>query len=359
MNDYSKNYDERFLVEHVGSISQIGGLKRYILNDGKSRGVEAVDVTTGGGLSFTVLPGRGMDIAWASYKGTPIAYMSKTGIVSPGYYENEGMNWLRSFFAGLLTTCGLSNVGNPCKEQHEEVGPINHGLHGRISNTEAEQLCCTEEWESGKYLLTVSGKMREAMLHAENISLSRTISCNLGDRSFTLKDIVKNEGMYDHHLMLLYHVNLGYPLLDADSRVIINSKGATATDGTPSADQDFRICHAPVRRAVQRGYSHDLAADKKGLVRVALVNDRLGLGLALEYEKAKLPKFNQWKMLSTGEYVMGLEPGTCLPISREELERRGEVLIINSRETYEIFITFSILDGAAEIAAFENEVLSA
>jgi hypothetical protein len=358
MNDCPINCDEQFLIEHAGSISQIGGLKRYILNDGKARGVEAVDVNTGAGLSFTVLPGRGMDIAWASYKGVPLAYMSKTGIVSSGYYENEGMNWLRSFFAGLLTTCGLSNVGNPCQEQHEEVGIINHGLHGRVSNTEAEQVNCTEEWESGKYVLTVSGKMREAMLHGENITLRRTISCNLGDKSFTLRDIVKNEGMYDHHLMLLYHVNLGYPLLDAGSRVIINSKSATTTEGAPSPDQDFRSCHAPVRRAVQRGYSHDLAADQKGFVRLALVNDRLGLGFALEYEKNRLPKFNQWKMLSTGEYVMGLEPGTCLPISREEAERRGEALILHSCERYEAAITFTVLDGSAEIGAFEKSVFS-
>jgi hypothetical protein len=98
-----------------------------------------------------------------------------------------------------------------------------------------------------------------------------------------------------------------------------------------------------------------MVEDKQGLIRVALVNDRLGLGLALEYEKSKLPKFNQWKMLSTGEYVMGLEPGTCLPISREELEKRGEALILKSREKYETSITFRILDGTTEISTFEKQ----
>jgi hypothetical protein len=173
-----------------------------------------------------------------------------------------------------------------------------------------------------------------------------------------LKDIIKNEGIYDHHLMLLYHINLGYPLLDADSRVIINSKKVTTTEGAPSPDNDYRSCHAPVKRAVQRGYSHDLAADGKGIARAALVNDRIGLGLALSYEKNRLPKFNQRKMLSTGEYVMGLEPGTCRPISREEAERRGEALVIHSREEYETGITFTVLDGAVEINAFEKEVMS-
>lgn len=357
MNNYHMNFDEEFLVSHVGSLSQVAGLKRYILADGKSAGVEAVDVTTGSGLVFTVLPGRGMDIAWASYRGIPFAYMSKTGIVSPAYYESEGMNWLRSFFAGLLTTCGLSNVGNPCTEQHCEIGTIHHGLHGRISNSGAEQVCCTEEWVAGEYRMIVSGKLREAMLHGENITLRRAISCVMGGKAFTLTDTIKNEGMYDHHLMLLYHINVGYPLLDADSRVIIKPNETSISEGIPDKE-DFQTCHDPVHRAIQRGYSHDLAADKNGISRIAIVNDRIGFGLSLEYEKTKLPKFNQWKMLSTGEYVMGLEPGTCLPISREELERQGGAFVLKSREQYETSIKFGILDGEAEITAFEKQVYS-
>jgi hypothetical protein len=358
MKDYHLNFDEAFLIDHVGNLTQIGGLKHYYLGDGKAHGVEAVDITTGSGLVFTVLPGRGMDIAWASYKGLSLAYISKTGIASPVYYESDGMKWLRTFFAGLLTTCGLSNVGDPCTETRELIGEINHGLHGRISNSGAEQVCCSEEWKSGKYVMSVSGKMREAVLHGENVTLRRTISCCLGDRSFTLHDTVKNEGRYDHHLMLLYHVNFGYPLLDADSRIIINSKKTTTTKGDPVSGDNYRICHVPEKRAAQYGYSHELAANKNGMAKYALVNNRLGIGLAVEYEKSKLPKFNQWSSLSTGEYIQALEPGTCLPITREEVERRGEALVIRSREEYETKINFSILDGEDEINAFEEEVMS-
>ena len=357
MDSKELNYDERFLLRHTGSISQIGGLKHYYLSGGKAQGVEAVDVDTGAGLSFTVLPGRGMDIAWARYKGVPLAYMSKTGVVSPAYYEAENFNWLRSFFAGLLTTCGMANVGNPCVERHSELGDIRHGLHGRVSNTAAEQVCVKEDWIDGQYDMQISGLMREAMLHGENITLRRNISCRLGDKSFTLQDRIKNEGMYDHHLMLLYHINLGYPLLDKNSRVICKSQNLTTTEGRQLDEgDDYAVCHAPEEHAVQRGYSHDMIADKDGWVRVALVNDELGLGLSIEYEKSKLPAFNQWKMLATGEYVMGLEPGTCLPISREELERRGEALILRSTEEIKPRITFTVLDGAAEIAAFEESV---
>ena len=39
----------------------------------------------------------------------PLAYLSKTGVTSPAYYEPNGVQWLRSFFAGLLTT----STGSP------------------------------------------------------------------------------------------------------------------------------------------------------------------------------------------------------------------------------------------------------
>ncbi|MBO9573593.1 MAG: DUF4432 family protein, partial [Chitinophagaceae bacterium] len=124
--------DRRFLQSRVGDISQIAGLKRYAFTEGKAKGVEAVDVKTGSGLNFTILPGRGMDLAWAEFRGIPFGYISKTGIVSPEYYESKDLEWLRTFFAGLLTTCGLSNVGPMTDEPHPVFGTQHFGLHGRI-----------------------------------------------------------------------------------------------------------------------------------------------------------------------------------------------------------------------------------
>ena len=63
--------NRRFLMQRMGSFSQLAGTKRYVLADGKAQGVEAVDVNTGSGFAFTVLPGRGMDIAWADYMPLP------------------------------------------------------------------------------------------------------------------------------------------------------------------------------------------------------------------------------------------------------------------------------------------------
>lgn len=61
--------DKWFLQRHIGDISQVVGLKRYVFAEGKARGMEAVDVKTGVGFNFTVLPGRGMDIIWRKMIG--------------------------------------------------------------------------------------------------------------------------------------------------------------------------------------------------------------------------------------------------------------------------------------------------
>lgn len=74
---------KREILKYIGDFSQLFGTKEYTLHGGKAEGVRAVDVKNGSGLEFTVLPDRCMDIAWLSYKGNNLSYISKTGIVSP------------------------------------------------------------------------------------------------------------------------------------------------------------------------------------------------------------------------------------------------------------------------------------
>ena len=340
-----------------GNISQIGGIRRYVFADGKAKGVEAVEVKTGAGLQFTVLPGRGMDIAWTEYRGCPVNYMSKTGIVSPDYYESNGMNWLHNFFAGMLTTCGLLNVGGPQKVTHSVIGEREYGIHGRISNCAAEQVSVFEDFVDGEYVMKVSGLMREAVLHGEHLTLRREISTTLGSKEFKLKDTVSNLNVLPQEVMLLYHINVGYPLLDKDSRFVSNSKAVTGLSSEAEAEKDKAFEFSdPVLGIAERCYSHDMAENKDGLVKLAFINDKLEMGLALEYRKDQLPYFNEWKMLNQKEYVVGLEPGNCLPCGINNAKETGMVdsILPGEQKTYEIL--FKILDGKEEIENYEKEI---
>ena len=340
--------------QYMGHMSQAGGLVHYRLLDGKAAGTEAVDFCLTSGLRFTVLPGRGMDIAWASYCGIPLCYIAKPGVVSASHYEPGGMDWLRSFFAGLLTTCGLSNVGNPCVEQHPELGQISHGLHGRISNTPAEQVALFEDWEDDSYVLRVSGKMREAVLHGDNITLRRTYETKLNERGFTLTDHICNEGFHQHLLSILYHINIGYPLLSPDSRFVCRSRVSGTDLESRAKEKDFGTFREPKPFDHQYGFHHDIVPDDDGYVRAAVINDKLALGLSICYQKSQLPKFNQWTVMSTGEYVLGMEPGTCHPVGREAVEKDDEAPILAGGESKDVTIRFEVLDGKENIAAFEN-----
>jgi hypothetical protein len=351
--------DRSFLMKRVGDISQIAGLKRYELADGKAKGVAAVDVKTGSGFDFTVLPGRGMDVAWAEYKGVPVSYLSKTGIVSPEYFESTGLNWLRSFFAGMLTTCGLSNVGWPCEDDVPPFGAQPFGLHGRISNCGADNVCVQQEWQGDDLVMTVSGRMREAMLHAENLTLSRTIVTSLGQKSFKLHDVIANEGFVARPLMLLYHINVGYPVLDQHSRLIVHSKEIQPSDAVSLQNQErYKQMGAPVCSAPENVYFHDLKTGPDGMTSVGLVNDELELGVYVRFNKQQLPRFTEWKMLAEAEYVVGLEPGNCSPVGRVEQKKRHALEMLQPGEQKQVELEIGILDGKETIAAFEEAVES-
>ena len=209
MAEFHPGADKSFLRARLGDMSQLAGVRRSFLMDGRARMVEVLDFDNGSGLQFTVLPGRGMDIAWAKYRGIPLCFMTKAGVASPESYDPQGMGWLWNFFGGLLTTCGLSNVGDPCEDERPELGPVHHGLHGRLSDTAAANVGWSAAWVDGAYRLNATGQMREGVLHGQNLSLTRTIETRLGDNALHLTDVIENQGFTPEEVMILYHINIG------------------------------------------------------------------------------------------------------------------------------------------------------
>lgn len=359
MNDFTIPRDRGYLMKRVGDLSQIAGVKRYTLFEGRAAGVDAVDVETGAGLSFTVLPGRGMDIAWAKYKSVPFSYISKTGVVNASYYDPRGFNWLRSFFAGLLTTCGLSNAGNPSSDSHFLVGDIEHGLHGRISNTPAYGVAARNIWSGDDCAFEVSGTVRESSLHTENVTLQRTYISHLGAKSFAFTDIIANEGFVPHPLMLLYHINFGYPLIDEGSRICTaSSQIKSAGLYSEERKDDLAKITAPITASCETQYFHTLKIDGEGFTKVAVINDKLQFAAWLKFNPSQLPCFTQWNQFSAAEYVLGLEPGTTIPLGLEEAKKTGLIEYLAPGQIKEVNIEIGIADGADEITAVEDEIRS-
>jgi hypothetical protein len=128
MRIHGRELSREHVLRRIGHVAQVGGTRHYTLRDGRSKHVDAIDVDAGSGLCFTVLPDRGLDISLASYKGLNLVYLTPNGEAHPAFYEPEGLGWLRTFFGGLLTTCGLTYLGAPGIDGEQPLG-----LHGRYS----------------------------------------------------------------------------------------------------------------------------------------------------------------------------------------------------------------------------------
>ena len=327
---------EKELKPYVGSMDQLARIRTSVLDDGKGRGIRIADVDNGSGLRFTVLLDRGMDIGDASCQGTPFAYQTPVGTVHPSRFEPDGFRWLRSFGAGLLTGCGLRNVGNPETEEGMRVdGPL--GLHGRLSNTPAEDIAVSKGWKDGQYCLSVSGTMREASFFGENLELRRTVSTAMGDNSITVADTVTNCGVRPSPLMILYHINAGFPLLNESAIVEGRVKGTTPrNDDAAAGIGEWQGCQPPTADYAEQCFFHDVDADADGMARMTLRNSDAGLAMEVAYRKAELPWFTQWKMMGKQEYVMGLEP------SSSPLDEKKEVNMIAPGEMIEFEVSISL-----------------
>jgi len=353
---FGRNLRRKQILERVGDISQLGGVRLVELADGRERGVRAAQFRTAGGLAFSVLVDRGMDIDRADYKGVPLCWRSATQSAHPAYFEPEGYGWLRSFFGGLLTTCGLTYAGHPTVDEGEPLG-----LHGRISNLPARNLCIQERWEGEEFVMSVTGEVTEAALFGPHVVLRRTVSARLGERRLTISDSVENRGYRSEPLMLLYHINFGYPLVDGGARLVAAVQSAAPMDERAEREpRDYPRFLPPQADYEERCYLLRLRPDEEGFIHLALVNPEVGPGLALgaylRYRRDQLPYLVEWKMLRRGVYAVGLEPANCPLRPRNQLRESGELPMLEPGEVRRFDLEVGVLEGNDELERFARKV---
>ena len=303
------DFSRKNIYGRVGSMRQLAAVRRAVLDDGRGRGMRIIDVGNGSGLQFTVYPDRGMDIGEAAFKGIPVVWLT-SGCATPESYEPEQFNWLRSWGGGLLTGCGLLNVGGPC-----EAGGEAHGLHGRLSHLKASEVNSSADWnDAGEYVLSVSGKVVHSRGFGEHLQLTRRITVKMGENRLRIADTVENLGCRPTAYMQLYHMNFSWPLVDETCRLVAPEHPVTPQNEVAAAGlAQWSRMAAPTPGFVEQVFYHDLPADADGMAEMTLENPTLKLGLRIRYSKATLPQFMEWKMMGQGEYVLGLEPGNCVP----------------------------------------------
>lgn len=332
----------RELLGSAGNISQLVCARRYELLDGRGDGVKAVEVDTGGGLEFTLLQDKCLDIYDVRYKGVNLGFISKPGISAPQYFNPQG-EFPYYFQSGLLATCGLRNVGSGGEDEGERL-PV----HGRIGSASAENVSVSAEWEGDEYVLEVSGEMREAALFGESIRLRRRVAARLGGNSIKVTDRVENETCRGEPLMLLYHINFGFPFLGPELRLLL-PKGTAARPRDAAAAAGMGACRAftaPEDFYQEQVFYHDMPDLPGGQACALLRNDGLGLAVAIRYDVSALPFLTQWKSMASGDYALGIEPGTCHVEGRAKERREGTLKTLEPFGAFETGFELTVLEGA-------------
>lgn len=317
------------LLKHIGNQAQLGGTRHYTLTDGWSRNLRGIDINSGSGLQYTILPDRGMDISLASYKGINLVYLTCNGETNPAYFEPENFGWLRTFTAGLLTTCGLTYLGAPVTDGDEQLG-----LHGRYSTLPAKQVADLSEWVGDEYHIKIRGIVEEASMFGHKLRLEREIHTIQGQNSLQIIDTITNFGYTPSPYTVLYHMNLGFPFLSEHSNVLIDpEKTEPRSDAAKTGLNNFREINPPVAGFQEQVFCHTMKADENGETAVTLQNEELGIALTIKFNILPLPYLIQWKMLGQGEYVLGLEPSNVPLKNRKELRDENSLPYLQPGES--------------------------
>lgn len=318
---------------YIGHDSQLAGAEEYRLIGGKGDGMRLARIWNGKGMDLTISPDRCADIARLVFKGGNLGFFSAGGYAAPQYFDGMGFGFLKNFTAGFLTTCGLNAVGTPGTDDGEELP-----LHGTISNTPAERFSISETDDA----FLVEAKIRDEGIFARKLCMARCIRISKTENRFCIRDRIVNTGDRLEPLEILYHMNMGYPLLAPDSELLIASESVKARNARAEEGIDrWMTVEEPQEGFEEQCYYHSFSED--GLA--AIYSRRLGCGLAIRFDAKQLPYFTQWKMMGVRDYVMGLEPGNCHPDGRAAMRREGALTFLKPGEEREYEVCIEILEN--------------
>lgn len=375
MQIYEREYSKYELMRRVGSLAEVGGVQLLSYEEGHGRGVRGLEVRTGSGFRFVVLPDRGFDVGFAEYQGVGLCWLPPKLMAGPWYYEGDldATNWLRVGLGGLFNTAGLVSIGTPEEIDTSQFGftqrmTAQYGTHDRIALTPASRFTFGEEWVGDRCVVWAEGLVRQDIAYGENLSVRRRYECELGSNSFRMVDVVTNEGWFPTYHQRLYHFNVGFPVVNDGSEVLaavteepapMHFSTEEPTSGEHSERPEWRSVTAPRPGFTHEGYVIGMEPDDRGFVNVGIVNRELrpdlgGIGVYLRYDTTTLPVYVAWRMMREGLYALGMEPATNAFGNPKDLVAQGLPVVMEPGEQRRYELEYGILAGADAIARFES-----
>ncbi len=269
----------------ISNLAQVASIRRYTMTEGRAKGLEVLDCDNGR-IRFLLNLSKALDVMQLYHEGGNVSFLSKNA------FERREIDFLRRFEGGMLYTCGLDSVG----------GRDGFELHGTLHNTPAE-LILAECNEDG---IIVEAIVHDTSLFGKNLSIRRKVTSLLGSETVKIEDTLVNNGYAPEDYCLLYHINVGYPMLDEGAR--IEAEEISCDPRTPFAAERIASRHVMTDSVV--GEEETCYFLKLKNPSISLVNEKLGKRFTLSYSQDTLPCFVEWKSMASGDYALGLEPCT-------------------------------------------------
>jgi hypothetical protein len=325
--------------------AQVGGIEAYTIDEGPARNVRVLCVNTGGGLRYRILVDRGLDIDQAFFNHHSLTFLSYNSITPPTRALDRGLDWLKGFPVGLLTSCGPFNIGGPGTDVDGEFG-----LHGPHSNSAATIESITQpDPHANQREMAIIGRIRYGAFYGPCVELKRKISSVLGENTIYVVDEFYNAGNQEVPHAWLLHVNFGYPLVDSGAEFCYVEDRVEGLSGDEKALAHFSDGghykqipdplpeHSGPTSLV--GYIYP-KANNDGIASVAIANPKLPLAAVVTYNVNDFPRCANWQHWGKYEYVCALEPATGSVEGRDKDRARGLLgsLRPGKRKTYRYMI---------------------
>lgn len=320
------------------------------LSGGRQQGSTLVTIRAGR-FSVTVIPTRGMSILKASLDGVEFGWASPVDeVVHPAFMrlgERNGLGWLEGFNE-LMVRCGYEWTGHPMVD-----GDKVYTLHGRAGNTPASKVEVRIS-RAAPHRIALRGLIKEKAFKNVEFETWTELTVVPGDSGFSLDDRLCNRADYAHPYEVIYHTNVGRPVLEEGARVV-----GPFTDVAPFNDAakpdlfSWDRYRGPTRDFDEMLYACELAAGADGRTEVALVNARGTLGFSVAYHVAEMPAFTLWKNTDTDRqgYVTGLEPGSNYPYPLPVERAAGRLRTLEPGAEARFRMHFDLMTDTSAVAA--------
>ncbi len=180
---------------------------------------------------------------------------------------------------------------------------------------------------------------------AHGFLLKRTVTIRYGVNEIDLQDRVLNDGFETSPLMVLYHFNMGYPLLSEGSKLLLPTQKVTPrTQHAAEHAEEYLEITSPAAGYEEMCYYHDLKADENGWASAGIYNPEENLGLKILFDKRNLDHFVQWKMLAKGTFVTGLEPCNATINGMTDARENGSLKTIAPGEEKEFHLKVRVFE---------------